>query len=358
MKTNADEIIYITDKTRREAVALAGRDHSPEDYKAFLKDVGASVEVFLKDHVYAGAHNRWNFQRLINSLEPLGASADSRDALHALRLAYNKAKHDPNYDAPISPITNVLTDAQQALEEIAALGLGTTGQPARVVSRRLLWFAAWDHYIGGDTEISIFLPATEDVDFPPNLDIIYTQMAAWTTIKTELAAAGTLCLGPDCIPAKFYSFWQREDDFLNAGSFEGDIRDLVAVFARHERVEDILPFLKRENDQYSMFAAALFAGVDNARQGSLPDDASEVADAIALTASHYYAAPASSKLLRSYAKKIADMLTQCPLEVRAKLSGPIWVSKVRFNEMQAEGVTQVDDLKLMVMGDGRLVAGI
>jgi hypothetical protein len=49
---------YCPYRARREAVALAGRDHSPDDYKALRKDVGSAVEVFLKVHVYAGAHTR------------------------------------------------------------------------------------------------------------------------------------------------------------------------------------------------------------------------------------------------------------------------------------------------------------
>lgn len=63
MKTFSDEILHAASCASRDAVSLAGQDHSREDYKSLLKRLGSVVEVFLKDHVYVGAHNRWTFQQ-------------------------------------------------------------------------------------------------------------------------------------------------------------------------------------------------------------------------------------------------------------------------------------------------------
>jgi hypothetical protein len=48
-------------KLHTEAVALAGSDHTSDDFKTLLTRLGAAVEVFLKDHVYVGTRNNRNF---------------------------------------------------------------------------------------------------------------------------------------------------------------------------------------------------------------------------------------------------------------------------------------------------------
>jgi hypothetical protein len=105
-----------------------------------------------------------------------------------------------------------------------------------------------DHYIGGDTEVGVFLPAPPSVDMPWSIETIYLKMEAWNDVKRELSQAGSVCFRQTCLATNVFDFWESEGDFLDAGAFEGDLRDMITVFARHERVEDILPFLKREND--------------------------------------------------------------------------------------------------------------
>lgn len=295
---------------------------------------------------------------LIDGLEVLGVAAPHREALHALRIAYNEAKHNPMYEAPIQPVIDILINTKAGVGEIARLRLGDSDQPANAVTRRLLWFAAWDHYVGGDTEVSIFSPCSLDIDFPPDIELIYLKMEDWDTVKSELAAAGKLCLGRGCLPAKFFEFWSKEGDFLDAGSFEGDLRDMIAVFVRHERVEDIFPFLKREAQPYSMLAAALFAATDIARLRSLPRDPEQTVEAIVHAARTHYAAPATSKLLQKYAKTISLLIGKCSEEVRAHLAGPLWVGPKRYAELESDRLVESDELHLMILEDGRLVVRI
>jgi hypothetical protein len=48
-----------------------------------------------------------------------------------------------------------------------------------------MWFAAWDHIIGGDTEIRIFFPAPPEIDMPYDFDGIYIDMNSWDDAKAE-----------------------------------------------------------------------------------------------------------------------------------------------------------------------------
>lgn len=355
MIIHSQEILNTANRTHADAVILAGRDHSIEDYKLLLKQLGSAVEIFLKKHVYVGTQNTSTFENLINGLEKLGVKDNDRQSLHNLRRAYNDAKHNPSYQAPIQPVIKVLADARNALVAISDLRLGDIDQPCAATIRRLLWFAAWDHYIGGDTEVSIFLPCSSDIDFPASFERIYLKMEDWNTVKAELSRAGVVCLGRDSVPAKFYDSWSREGDFLEAGSFEGDLRNMIRVFAAHERVEDILPQLKRENEPYSMLAAALFATTDLAHCGTLPDNVEEAAEAIIGVARDNYAAPDTSALLQQFASSIASMIYRCPMEMRSLLSGPLWTGEVRYTELRSESLLEADNLKLLIMNDGRLV---
>jgi hypothetical protein len=221
------------------------------------------------------------------------------------------------------------------LESIARLNLGDSNNSSSRSRRRLLWFAAWDHYIGGDTEFSIFLPCSAEIDIPPGFETIYLRMEDWDEIKAELSSVGSFCLGQACVPSKYYGFWREQGDFRDAGSFEGDLRDMIAVLARHERIEDILPELTREREPYSMLAAALFATTDIAQQGPLPEDAAAVVEAILAAAESNYAAPRSSGLLQGYSAALAALVCTCEKGLQAQISGPLWVGNVRYAELES-----------------------
>jgi hypothetical protein len=156
---------------------------------------------------------------------------------------------------------------------------------------------------------------------PYDFDGIYIDMKSWDDAKAELAKAGKLCIGPACVLERAYKFWSGEGDFLAAGSFEGDLRSMISVLARFERFEDILPDAKRENQPRSMLAAALFAVVDLFSEGKLTEDASLIAEAI-VSVSANYSAPATSHYLKSYAKKIVELVSSCPSTVRRSSMDP------------------------------------
>jgi hypothetical protein len=169
-----------------------------------------------------------------------------------------------------------------------------------------------------------------------------------------LSRVGRCCIGPACVSERAYNFWSSQGDFLAAGSFEGDLRSMISVLARFERVEDILPAAKRENQPKSMLAAALFAVVDLSSAGKLPQDAGEIADAIVSTSADY-AAPATSLYLRSFATRIAELVCSSQ-SVSGSLSGPIWVNSIRYAQLEEERAGQIESPHLMILNDGMLVA--
>jgi hypothetical protein len=73
MPSYSEELLQLARRVRNDAVSLAGRDHTPDDFKSLLTRLGSAVEIFFKDHVYLGGHPRWNFVQLIDGLDGLGA---------------------------------------------------------------------------------------------------------------------------------------------------------------------------------------------------------------------------------------------------------------------------------------------
>jgi hypothetical protein len=220
-----------------------------------------------------------------------------------------------------------------------------------------MWWAAWDHYIGGDTEFLLILPTSDDANYAPTIDTIYIAMERWKDVQVELAAAGEFKLGPDAIPRKLYEEWAREGDFLEAGSFAGDYRQFVSILAKHERVEDLIPSLKRENDFQAMFAAVMMAAVDVMKNGRTMIDENHVLleERIVCTAAATYAAPRHSRLVGSLTPRISALLSNLPDAVQEKISGPYWVSESEFLKHRSTAVVKMTDPEVLVTKDGRVL---
>lgn len=358
MRSNIQVLISASRQAHREAVELSGLDHTGEQMKQLLIDLGSEVELFLKKCIFKGAHNRWSFEKLIDELANLGVDQITRTHLHDLRKEYNLAKHETTYPAPIAQVIGVLAKSKTALLALETQHLAESDAPSIAVHRRVLWFAVWDHYIGGDSEFSLFLPLAEDVGFPRSLDIFYVDMTRWEDIKIEMGKIGIIQFGRGSVPDNFYDVCSREGEFLDAGSFEGDYRELLQILANHEKVEDILPFLKRENDLYSMFAAVMMASVDAMTQPIEFKDSSDLSHQIAALAANNYAAPRHSAVVQNYSRKAANLIINCPLNLRMIVKGPIWTSVSRFNQISESGVSRMEDANVLISEDARMIVGI
>ena len=97
-------------------------------------------------------------------------------------------------------------------------------------------------------------------------------------------------------------------DFREAIVFEGEYRTLIATLATHERREDLLPGLRREDDLDSMFLAFTLASIDAATEEKELDG--NWADAIAKRSVETYAVPANFRLLSQLANEFGQMIEQ------------------------------------------------
>lgn len=139
--------------------------HILKDYAGYVKSLGGEVEAFLKDAVYLNRSNNQSFYHLINNLAATGINAQAIADLHDLRVLYNDFKHDPLFQGDLMATLQILKKVRMAIEEIKAVSLGQVNAQASETTTRTVWIAAWDDYVGGMTEISVFLP-NYDIDFP------------------------------------------------------------------------------------------------------------------------------------------------------------------------------------------------
>lgn len=357
MRTKADVIIDVVDQGYAEAFKMSGRDHTPRELASFLQNVGAEVELFLRADVYEGKRRSWNFKKLIDELVSLGVSQQVADDLHSLRNAYNDAKHDPNYPAPIAEVLNVLSVAASALRDLKAARLGTTNAPASQSYRRLFWIAGWDFFASGVTEVAVMLPTADD-RFPPRFDSIHLTCSGWTEVTNHFIAAEKLRLGRGTVPDRIYDRWKNEGDLADGGVFDGEYRELVTVLAEHiapaERERRLIAGLRRENHKDAMVNALLMAAVDVCQAGQLPQDEDELAEWIAINAAYRYAAPHDASISMDFAPMLASLILSVPPAKVHTVTGPYWLSRASVEAALPSAIATLDRT-LLVATDGRLL---
>ncbi|HZG72226.1 MAG TPA: hypothetical protein VEY51_11895, partial [Chondromyces sp.] len=168
MRTKGKALIDKFDDSIKEIDRLLSVSHTEEDYAQLFKVTGGEIEKYLKATIFQTIVNK-NFYDLIEDLKPLGVSQQHIDALHLFRNTYNRYKHRPGFSKSILEAKKVFVDAAVAIDNINGKGLGAVNQPYVVKSKRVVWFAGWDDYIGGMTECDIFIP-DYSVDFPLGLE--------------------------------------------------------------------------------------------------------------------------------------------------------------------------------------------
>jgi hypothetical protein len=355
MRTQIEVQAEKTEQLRREAIELSGRDHTSDEMAGLMRDAGSQIELFLKDAIYAGTRNRDSSYDLIEGLRTQGIPAKVVDDLHAVRREYNEAKHDPAYPAPPNQVIERIGLASNSLAALQQHGIGNINAPSRETYRRTFWIGAWDHYIGGDTEIYVALPTTAEMR-PRPFDMIYIDGVAWDNVVAQLQAVGDLRLGRGTIPDSAYDFWSNEGDFLEAGSYQGNYREMIAILAANERRhDDLLPFLKRENDEQAVRNALLLAVVDVAEQ-YIPEDEQALAELISTTAAERYAIPRYAPQVKVWALILARLLLSVPEAARAGISGPLWVTPGSFAASREGRIAEMDGI--LVAADGRVLLNL
>ncbi|WP_299221240.1 hypothetical protein [uncultured Aquimarina sp.] len=330
MRTQGEAISTKIKDSILEIERLIGISHDEEDFAKLIKILGGEIEKFLKSIVYQGQLNS-NFYDLINDLLNLGITIDSVQFLQNFRLAYNGYKHNPSYSINVNSARNLFIELDKGINEIQDKGLGNVNLAYNRKSKHLVWFSGWEDYIGGMVECDIFIP-DYSIDFPMGMEHFNLSFDGWDEVIQKYTSSGELKFGKEYISERAYNVWKAQSDFINAGSFQGNLSEFVRDLASHtaEREKDLIPFLKRENDAYSVKAAIVFSLQDSLIQNHWRDK-NDLKDEIILRSSYDYGINLESNYLTNYINEIDfDIIIQN--RDRLKMTDEIlWVDEKSFN---------------------------
>jgi len=186
---------------------------------------------------------------------------------------YFCCKHEPNYNVSYSEASEIISKTESAINNINILNIGTSNDVPTSSIKRVFGLAAGDILHTGETVINIMIPKEEErkSDFIPFylLEFFNINWEGWVPFKEKFESEGTLHLGKQFLPDKVYKFLSSEGDFIDAGVYDGDYRNLVLFLSSYIDLSLESKFFfedQRASNVSAMFSSVLMAGVDVIRQ--------------------------------------------------------------------------------------------
>lgn len=339
-----------------EIQRLLGISHQEEDYAILFKIMGGEVEKSLKTTVFQNTLNDKNFFELINNLTTLGISQKSIDSLHEFRKTYNGYKHDSTYSIELIDAKVIFENTLKSIEELILQNVGIINHPHIEKSKRLVWFSGWDDYIGGMVETGIFIP-DYSVDFPYEIEHFNISFDGWDSVVRKFTSTGELKLGEQYVSPRAYKVWKNEGDFVNSGSFNGDISEFIQELSKYPASieKELLPFLKRENDSSSVKAAIVFSLFDCVRQNSC-QDSQDLLDEIVLRASYDYGINIESPYLKSYITKIDTKTIISRKDSLKNIEDILWLDSKDYDQLKDKILSE--ELYIAIDKENRIITRI
>ncbi len=322
-------------------------DYTSHDIKDILKDLGSNLEVFLKISAFPYKNQRHDFVQFINELLTVGIAQADIDVLHLLRTGYNNSKHNPQYEPRLLETINLINDVQLSLRKLRLMNFGRIKEQVPQKYKRVLWLFAWDHYNGGDTEVSIMIPSF-DKDLAPSLDDIYIDISAWDAVVSDLKSVGAFEIGEQFFPKNLYDFYAGEGDFLAGGVFEGEYKYLIKTLAKYELRQGLLYGLNRHDSPISMLQALILAAVEVAPTFGAEPSTDALEDHIKNVACNSYAVPSEYRHLEKLVKEVARLLEMLDFSLWQAVSGPTWLNIVHYNEAEQDALAISPELFIMI----------
>ncbi|WNS82222.1 hypothetical protein RRU94_15905 [Domibacillus sp. DTU_2020_1001157_1_SI_ALB_TIR_016] len=355
MRSSVDIILDITNQAYHEALNILATHHTPKDLLKYIKDVGVETELFLRESIYHNRNNRDNFKLLIDNLSRFNVSTTSIISLNELRREYNKAKHDPTTTIQSLDVIKIIKNTYNALKEIKDLNLGSNMKTQSY--SRVVWIAGWDHFNSGDTEIQIMIPYDGN-KFPPHIDFFNIHWEGWDKLIERFKVNNTLLMGKEYFPDNVYNMLQNTGDFIGAGIYNGDYRELILEISKYvdsSIEEELIPDLQRKNAPIAIFYAIIYSTCDVISEGRFVHDIEVLKETILSIATYKYAILGESLYTNEWIPIMAEILMNLKEEHRNHLEGPIFLSSDKFESMRKESYITKKSPNIQITNDGKLL---
>ena len=302
---------------------LSFESFSRKDISNILEPFASRIEYFLKSVVFPDVSNRESLDNLIDRLSGLGLSQPSVEHLHALRRLYNRSKHDPDDYLGLQEVRNVVFSVTSALNEIVSLGMTAVNAESSDELKSVILVGFWDHYVAGEMEAAVFLPSDHWSGVSQLISTFHLPMSAWDALKPFLINHPNCFLGKDAVGVDRWNSFLSDGDFLNAGVWEGDVRELLLLLSSYNSQElekSVLPFLARGSSALSVRVAVVCAAIDVCRgQPNLHDE--EMSQRILERAKKEYGL-IPSDLVNATLDLVFSLVASVDVGSRPALSGP------------------------------------
>lgn len=264
MRTKGEALINKVEDSVIKIQSLISISYTEDEYSEIVKAIGGEIEKFLKSEILFITNK--NFYNLIEELKNHGIIQDYIDYLHDFRLCYNGYKHDPNYTSTIFEVKELFENLKLSLNQLIVNKLGNVSQPYNNRSKRVVWFSGWDDFIGGMVECDIFIPDYK-IDMPIGIEHFNIDWKSWDVLVKKFTDSNELFMGKEHISEKAYNFWKAQGDFAGAGAFIGDVSEFVRELSKNiaKNENDLIPFLTRSHDSYSVYCSIVFSIYDTLR---------------------------------------------------------------------------------------------
>jgi hypothetical protein len=242
-----------------------------EDVFRFVRDAAALWERTLKGCTLSHYPSDPHLYNLTNALEFNGVDAPLREALHELRKAANKGKHDADATLTSMMARSLIEATIPALAQLESAGIVELIAIAQFNQRRRYVIDIFDHYATGETEYAVYLVASAPGDHPvlapEPVELFAVKFDVEEAVKRRLADSGHAVfanVGAE-LPAVLGG------DYIGRWEWEGTHRDLVAAFAAYQQNAELIAGLSRADNYPSVISAAALAMVDVARPAQWQD---------------------------------------------------------------------------------------
>jgi len=348
--SEADDVLQLLNQ-----YIIEGYDAS--DIKNLLSKIASAIELFLKRDVFPTKNNRDNFYSFIEELKVYSISQTNVNFIHNIRLAYNDAKHDPNSSISILQVKELLENLKLVVGDILIAGIGRVNSSIRAATTRVFWICAWDHYVGGETEVTVFLPSEYDGFLgATSVDHVSIHGLKWDDFKVNLPNFGAVHPHEGLIPEGQVKFWLSEGDCLTPFVFEGEYSSLIICLSKYLKDVDLISGLAREDAPVNLLQTSVMAVSDSyANDPSAPKE-SQSTSALTLANNQYAVLPKFNDRIDYYISKVVDVIDQVPLHVKSALTGPIWITKDAYDSH--DSTYRDDSIRTLIDSKNRIVLGV
>lgn len=325
MKSRGDVMREDAEQVSRDLERLSFESFARSDVAALVEPFASRIEFFLKATVFPSESRRSTMATLIGKLASIGAQSRTIQSLDALRDLYNRSKHDPEKELHLGEALQVVRQTVSAFQDIAGLGIGAVDAPFEPDLECMVYVGFWDHYVGGETEVGLFLPSNHWMGTNP-ISTFHIPMLSWDELKIQLVVNPRFRRGKNALGEHLWESFSKEGDFLDAGVWQGDIRELLTLLSLYnDRTleESVIPFLARQNDPQSVRIGLIAAFIDVVR-GSPDLEGAAFRAAVEQRAHHEYAVKPGASLGNSVLDQLTQLIEKVPTSQRASLAGPIF----------------------------------